>query len=331
MSWNPAVPYNELPSLPAAEVLETHRTLKAAIGARAALAGLDQACRRIPNPEVLVNSLPYIEAQASSEIENIVTTTDELLRFSQVADASASPATKEAYRYSRALFDGVDWIRHRPISTTLAEQICTTIHQRQMRIRTLPGTRIANPQTGAVVYSPPEGADRIRRMLAAWERFINEPAGIDPLIVMAAAHYQFEAIHPFADGNGRTGRILNVLAVVESGLLDSPVLYLSRYIIERKDEYYRLLLRVTTSRTGRTGFSSSSPASRRPLWRLSTLLRRSSRFTRRPCRSSPTQPQPDRMRSWPRRCAQIRTAASALSWSPALSPVRQRPTGCARS
>ncbi|MFB9777001.1 Fic family protein [Brevibacterium otitidis] len=246
MAWNPEIPFDELPPVPSADVLETRRTLKSAITARAALAGLDQACRRIPNPAVLVNSLPYIEAQASSEIENIVTTTDELLRFSQVADVRARPATKEAYHYSRALFDGVEWIRDRPISAALAEQICTTIHQRQMSVRTLPGTRIANPQTEAVIYSPPEGFERITALLADWERFVNEPGELDPLIAMAAAHYQFEAIHPFTDGNGRTGRILNVLLVVTAGLLSHPVLYLSRYIIEHKDEYYRLLLNVTT-------------------------------------------------------------------------------------
>jgi Fic family protein len=133
----------------------------------------------------------------------------------------------------------------RGLTTATALAICSTIEGRDMQVRALPGTRIGNPLTGEVTYSPPEGRDLINEKLSEWERFIHADDGLDPLVKMAAAHYQFEAIHPFSDGNGRTGRVLNVLMLVEAGLLRLPVLYLSRYIIDTKNDYYRLLLAVT--------------------------------------------------------------------------------------
>lgn len=245
MTWSASEPYNDLPALPPAIEVESREVLKATIEARAALASLDQAARRITNPAVLINSIPLLEAQASSEIENIVTTTDELFRFSQDESAATNPATKETLNYRSALFAGVALIRSRPLSVTTAAEICATVKNREMPIRSLPGTFIGNPATNVAIYTPPIGETRIREKLSDWERFIHARDGLDPLVVMALAHYQFEAIHPFEDGNGRTGRILNVLMLMNAGLIDQPILYLSRYIIEKKDEYYRLLLAVT--------------------------------------------------------------------------------------
>lgn len=237
-------PYNDLPLLPPAAELETKALLKACIQAHKALASLRQATGHLPNPSVLINTIPLLEAQASSEIENIVTTADELFRFVD-HEAAATPATREALRYRSALQEGFQSLRDRPLSTTTAEVVCSRIKNAQMQVRRVPGTALANQQTGKVIYTPPVGETLLREKLANWERFIHEERDVDPLIRMAVAHYQFEAIHPFTDGNGRTGRVLNLLMLVEQDLLDRPVLYLSRYTIERKAEYYRLLLGVT--------------------------------------------------------------------------------------
>lgn len=245
MTWRPDEPYNALPSLPPTGQLETIGVLKSAIEARAQLSALDQAARRMPNPNVLINAIPILEAQASSEIENIVTTTDELFRYAHDESELAPPATKETLRYRAALFAGLDSIRSRPISTTTATAICSMIKARDMDVRDLSGTVIANPLTKQAVYTPPDGAAVIREKLHNWADFIHSAASIDPLVRMAIAHYQFEAIHPFADGNGRTGRIINILLLVDAGLLESPILYLSKYVIDHKDDYYRLLLGVT--------------------------------------------------------------------------------------
>jgi len=245
MGPDPAQPYNGLPPLPPEAELETRPLLKACIEARAALAALKQATGHLPNPSVLINTIPILEAQASSEIENIVTTTDDLFRYADHLDGSASHATKEALRYRSALYEGFQSLQSRPLCTNTAERVCSRIKAVDMQVRRVPGTALANHQTGAVIYTPPVGEALLREKLANWERFIHEREDIDPLIRMAVAHYQFEAIHPFTDGNGRTGRVLNLLMLVEQGLLDQPVLYLSRYIIQRKTDYYRLLLAVT--------------------------------------------------------------------------------------
>lgn len=245
MPWNPDAPYNELPSLPPRVEVETRSVLKATVAARAALAALDQAAQRIPNPAVLINALPILEAQASSEIENIVTTTDDLFKFADDEAAATSSETKETLRYRTALFRGIESLRSRPLTTTTAIEICSTIHFREMSVRRLPGTFIGNPATHEAIYTPPTGEALILDKLSEWERFIHDPGDLDPLVVMALAHYQFEAIHPFADGNGRTGRILNLLLLVNAGLITQPILYMSRYIIQHKNDYYRLLLDVT--------------------------------------------------------------------------------------
>lgn len=248
MSWVPDQPYNTLPTLPPSGVeLETKAVLKAAVDARAALAALDQAVYRIPNPSVLVNAIPLLEAQASSEIENIVTTTDDLFRFAQHPEDAASPEVKETLRYRSALFAGVRSIESRPLTSSTAIDVCMRIKGREMGLRNLPGTFIGDPRTRAATYTPPTGTSLIAELLTNWEQFIHDRRMLDPLVILAVQHYQFEAIHPFADGNGRTGRILNVLLLIDCGLLRHPVLYLSRYIIERKDEYYRRLLEVTRS------------------------------------------------------------------------------------
>lgn len=245
MVWQADAPYNELPDLPPRVDVESKHVLKQVAEARAALAGLDQAARRIPNPTVLLNAIPLLEAQASSEIENIVTTADELFTAEQLDADSARPEAKEALRYRLALFNGVESVRRRPLSARTLVDICSTIQARDMRIRDLPGTFVGNPATRQAIYTPPEGRALLEERLDAWTRFLHASNDIDPLVVMALAHYQFEAIHPFSDGNGRTGRIVNILVLIERGLLSEPILYLSRYIIQNKAEYYRLLLAVT--------------------------------------------------------------------------------------
>jgi Fic family protein len=241
----PTQPYNDLPPLPPAADIESKAILKRCILAREALAELKQSSELLPNPSVLINTLPLLEAQASSEIENIVTTADRLFRQAQLPGRDTDPATKEALRYRTALFEGFRSLQSRPLCTATAAMICTAIKGVQMDVRRVPGTALANDMTGEVIYTPPVGEAPIREKLANWERFLHDAQGIDPLIRMAAGHYQFEAIHPFTDGNGRTGRILNILFLIDQGLLGHPILYLSRHIIRHKEEYYRLLLAVT--------------------------------------------------------------------------------------
>ena len=245
--WRPERPYEALPPLPPAAELESRAVLKTCVAARTALAELKTAAAHIANPAVLINTLPLLEAQASSEIENVMTTADELFRHLD-ADEGADPSTREALRYRSALLQGAALLEERPLSTATAEAICTTIKGEAMTVRSVPGTRIASARTGEVIYTPPERQRSLRDLLTNWEQFLHEddgPGALDPLVRMAVAHYQFEAIHPFTDGNGRTGRVINSLFLVEQGLLDSPILYLSRYVIANKADYYRLLLEVT--------------------------------------------------------------------------------------
>jgi len=256
MPFTPDQPYNDLPSLPPPVELETKAILRACIKARSALAELKASRNMIPNQSVLINSIPLLEAQASSEIENIVTTADRLFQY--VDDGTgADQATKEALRYRTALKVGFQMLEERPLSTAVAVEVCRTIKGAQLDIRNTPGTALVNDATNQVIYTPPEGAALLREKLMNWEQFIHaDVAGygeaadqeeLDPLIRLAVMHYQFEAIHPFVDGNGRTGRVLNLLYLVDKGLLDIPILYLSRHIIKNKGDYYRLLLEVTTN------------------------------------------------------------------------------------
>lgn len=246
-NWNPKLAYNQLPDLPPVDELETKEILKQTIKARAALAELKQASELIPNQSMLINTLPIMEARASSEIENIVTTTDKLFQSLQLDSEEQDSATKEALQYRTALFSGFNSLKERPLCTQTAVLVCSEIKNRVMDIRKVTGTALRNGSNGEVIYTPPEGEQIIRDKLANWEKFIHYNEDLDPLIVLAVAHYQFEAIHPFTDGNGRTGRILNSLLLIEKELLHLPILYLSRYIIEHKADYYRLLLEVTAN------------------------------------------------------------------------------------
>jgi len=245
MSWHPEKPYNDLPLLPPGVELETKAVLKRCISARAALAELKQAAALIPNQAMLINTLPILEAKDSSEIENIVTTTDKLFQYAGSDEASADPATKEALRYRSALYEGWQALASRPINTNMAESICSQIKGVDMAVRKVPGTALANDRTGEIISTPPAGEKVLRDLLSNWESFLHKLPELDPLIRMAVMHYQFEAIHPFTDGNGRTGRILNILYLVQEELLSLPILYLSRYIIASKGQYYSGLLAVT--------------------------------------------------------------------------------------
>lgn len=245
LHWQADRPYNQLPTLPPTVELETRAVLKRCIEARTALAELKQAAELIPNQRMLINTLPLLEAKDSSEIESIVTTTDLLFQHAQDGEHQADPATKEALRYRKALHNGYQSLADGPLCTGTAVEICRTLKGVNMDIRRVPGTQLANDRTGEIIYTPPEGEDRLRDLLANWERFLHNETDLDPLVRMAIGHYQFEAIHPFTDGNGRTGRVLNTLFLIQEGLLNLPILYLSRYIIAHRADYYRLLLDVT--------------------------------------------------------------------------------------
>ena len=244
-AFDPALPYNDLPPLPPQQELETAKVLKAVIEARSELAALNTACRLIPNPEIITSTIPLREAQASTEIENIVTTNDELFRAQWSVDPEPTPATKEALRYRDALRRGVELIADRPVSEKVATEVCSILQGGQATLRSAPGTYSGDPVKGTRASTPPEGLDVLQRHLSAWERYIYSDHGLDPLVLMAVTHYQFEAIHPFYDGNGRTGRILNILLLLQEQVLALPVLYLSGTIVDNKAEYYRLLLAVT--------------------------------------------------------------------------------------
>jgi Fic family protein len=246
-AFDPDRPFNALPLLPPRADVESRAVLRACIEARAAVAELKAVGQTIPNQAILINSIPLLEARASSAIENIVTTADALFRYAHDDDdARADGATKEALRYRTALRRGSELLTRRPLCTATAVEVCRVILATSIDVRRIPGTALLNQSTGRAVYTPPEGEALLRDLLANWERFLHDDTALDPLIRMAVGHYQFEAIHPFVDGNGRTGRILNILYLVGEGLLDLPVLYLSGAIIRDKSEYYRRLLAVTT-------------------------------------------------------------------------------------
>lgn len=245
IDWHPHLPHNSLPLLPPATELESKQVLKACTLARVALAELKQAAELIPNQTMLINTIPLLEAKDSSEIENIVTTTDRLFQHAH-NEVHADPATKEALRYRTALHRGFKSLAEKPLCTSTAVAVCQFLKGAETDIRRTSGTQLANDKTGAVIYTPPQSETLIRDLLSNWEQFLHNQPDLDPLVRMAVAHYQFEAIHPFADGNGRTGRVLNILYLIQEKLLNLPILYLSRYIIQHKADYYRLLLEVTS-------------------------------------------------------------------------------------
>lgn len=243
--FNPTKPYNDLPDLPPASDIETKLVLKKCIEARAAIEGLRTAGDLIPDQTMLINIIPILEAKDSSEIENIVTTTDHLFQYADHVDAATDSATKEALRYRTALQKGFLSIQKRPLSTSTAVEICTEIQGKPMDIRKVPGTALAKGVNKEVIYTPPDRESVIRNKLANLEKFLHDDLNYDPLVKMAIGHYQLEAIHPFTDGNGRTGRIINILYLVSEGLLSLPILYLSRYINQNRSEYYDRLQAVT--------------------------------------------------------------------------------------
>lgn len=238
-------PYNELPPLPPNGDLETKPIMRKVIRASRALSELNGALRNLPNPTLFLDTIHLHEAKSSSEIENIVTTNDDLYRDMVADQKMGNPAVKEVLRYKKALWIGLERIEQRPfITTNLCVDIVQCIKSNTAGIRSTPGTVLANSH-GEVLYTPPSGESVIRDKMADLERFINESDNLDPLIKMALLHYQFEAIHPFVDGNGRTGRILLLVYLKLTGLLTIPAIYLSDYIIRNKQSYYQLLRGVT--------------------------------------------------------------------------------------
>ena len=237
-------PYNDLPLLPPGADLESRAVLRQTIAATRALADLRGTSARLPNPRVLVNAIVLQEARLSSEVENIVTTNDELYRAAANGDSVTDPQTKEVLRYREALWFGFDHLASRGLNTNLFIDLVRILRQLDIGLRNSPGTTLKD-QAGRTIYTPPEGEPLLRSLLANIEQYIYAEDRVDPLIQLAVLHYQFEAIHPFTDGNGRTGRILNVLFLVEKGLLDLPVLYLSEYVLRNRTEYYAGLRGVT--------------------------------------------------------------------------------------
>jgi Fic family protein len=232
-----------LSTLPPKVDLETPAILKKLIEARSNLAELKGLFQSIPNQQVLVNTLSLQEAKDSSEIENIITTHDDVFTAASEKSGYGKPAAKEVIRYSQALQAGFYTFKKNGMITSASLlKIQEIIEQNQAGFRQLSGTSLMNDHTGEVVYIPPE-PQYINDLIDNLLLIINDPGvwDVDPLIKMSAIHYQFESIHPFYDGNGRTGRILNILFLVREGLLDMPVLYLSRFINQNKDRYYTLL------------------------------------------------------------------------------------------
>lgn len=237
-------PYLTLDKLPPnREEVETIKVLRQVSKAATALAELKGIAKTIPNQEMLVNAIVLQEAKDSSEIENIITTQDELYKALTVKNTNITPETKEVVNYRRAIFVGFDiiqkngFLRVNDIVTIQQELIENTAG-----VRSTPGTVLKNDKTGEVVYTPPQDKQEILELLSNFiVHYNHNEQDLNPLINLAILHYQFESIHPFYDGNGRTGRILNILYLILNGLIEIPILYLSSYIIQNKPEYYRLL------------------------------------------------------------------------------------------
>lgn len=237
----------KVPDLPLSAELETKPVLKKLAQAHRALAELKGVTGIIPNQAILISTLSLQEAKDSSAIENIITTHDELYKSDSKSKQFTSRAAKEVYNYAAALRGGFEKVKSKQLlSTTTILEIQATIVENSAGLRSLPGTELKNDRTGAMVYTPPQEAGQVKALMSNLEKFINDDSlsDLDALIKMALIHHQFESIHPFYDGNGRTGRIINVLYLVKEGLLDTPVLYLSRHVNQNKAEYYRLLQAV---------------------------------------------------------------------------------------
>ncbi|MEI6287602.1 MAG: Fic family protein [Bacillota bacterium] len=239
---------NVLKLLPPVEI-ESRKILKKCTQANRYLAELKGICGTIPNENILINTLSIQEAKDSSAVENIITTHDELFKEGLFSKAITNSSVKEVYNYSEAIKKGYALVLKTGLltnNTILEIQSC--LEKNRAGFRKLPGTALKNDQTGEIVYEPPQNYQEILKLMGNLEQYINadELSDADPLIKMAIIHYQFESIHPFYDGNGRTGRIINILYLVQQKRLDIPILYLSRYIIKNKSEYYRLLQNVRT-------------------------------------------------------------------------------------
>jgi Fic family protein len=245
MKIDPKKPCNNLPLLPPPEELIESRTIwQAEAAARQALAELKGYAKVMPNQAILINAIVIQEARDSSEIENIITTQDSLYRALAVDSGTVDAHTKEVVNYREAVFKGARSIKKKHILTVNdIVQLQSIIIGNDAGIRKLPGTALANDATGKIIYTPPDNSNTIRHLMANFAKYLNEKEA--SLARMAVAHYQFEAIHPFYDGNGRAGRIVNVLYLILKEYLEIPILYLSSYIIRNKGDYYRLLRNVT--------------------------------------------------------------------------------------
>ena len=238
---------NNLILLPPNKDLETKAVLKKLLSTHRYLAELKGKAVSIPNESILINTLVLQEAKDSSEIENIITTHDELYKAQLFNNISGNAAAKEVSNYAEALKHGFELVRTNKILTlNHILEIQKILEQNDAGFRRVPGTALINQNTGETIYTPPQDYDTIVKLMTNLEAYLNNAdiSNIDSLIKMAVIHYQFETIHPFYDGNGRTGRIINILYLVLNNLLDLPILYLSRYIIKHKSDYYRLLQHV---------------------------------------------------------------------------------------
>lgn len=234
----------KVPTLPFVQDVETKVVLKKLAVAHRALAELNGVAESIPNEVIVLNTLSLQEAKDSSAIENIITTHDELFSSDSIAQQFASTAAKEVFNYATALKDGFRTVKENKLLTcNQIIEIQGILEETKAGFRKLPGTELKNGQTGEVVYTPPQSHDDIVNLMRNLELFINDDdlIDLDPLIKMAIIHHQFESIHPFYDGNGRTGRIINILYLVKEELLHLPILYLSRYVNQNKANYYHLL------------------------------------------------------------------------------------------
>lgn len=239
----------ELKPLPLSFDVESKAVLRKTIEAAQALAELKGIAHTIPNDNILINTLILQEAKDSSAIENIITTHDELFKADALIDQVQSWETKEVINYAAALRKGFSLVKeHGFLSSNFICDIQHVLEGNKAGFRKLPGTVLKNAKTGEIVFTPPQDHDTIVQLMSNLEKYLNEDTPDDPdkLVKMAIIHYQFESIHPFYDGNGRTGRIINILYLTMNRLLDLPILYLSRYIIDNKRDYYRLLQEVRT-------------------------------------------------------------------------------------
>ncbi len=235
--YNPKQPYYDLPLLPPSQEIESIDLFKVLINASEALARLSTIAEHLPNQAALYESVILLEAKASSEIEQVVTT-DNKLFGTESLQAISDPMTKEVYRYAEAIHHG--WSAKKPLCTPIVEEICSIIKDKQMEVRKVPGTALTK-SLGEIVYTPPDREELLRDLLSNLFNWMNNSDDVHPIIKAAIAHYQFESIHPFSDGNGRTGRIMVVLYLVEQSLLKAPVLFLSGEILKDRDSYYTLL------------------------------------------------------------------------------------------